>query len=291
MRIMAFRCSPYILKEHSQDRCHESFLELLRSFLNSHSSLLLSRRELLQRGVSCPPFSISGIQSLPDEGPFKGSLVHFHVISIVDNEPIGGLMRSAMGRTTIAILGAGKGGTALLELFTHLPEIEIVGIADKAESSPGILYARQLKIPTTNDPLSLIRRQGINLIMNVTGDLTIDKLITDQKHPETEVLSGAASKVLWDLIRHQSQTQSQLFRAEKLAGMGTFASGIAHDINNPLYILLAFAENILGETDIPTIHEQARSIIAGGKTNPGDLSKYYPLCQRKKIPDPHSRQS
>jgi signal transduction histidine kinase len=193
---------------------------------------------------------------------------------------------TALGRTTIAILGAGKGGTALLDLFRHLPEMEIVGIADKVESSPGILYARQLKIPTTNDPLSLIRRQGINLIMNVTGDLTIDQLIIDHKHPETEVLGGAASKVLWDLIRHQSQTQSQLFRAEKLAGMGTFASGIAHDINNPLYILLAFAENILQETDIPTIHEQARSIIDAGKRIKGICQNITHYATDKKYLNP-----
>ena len=170
-----------------------------------------------------------------------------------------------MGQTTIAILGAGKGGTALLELFTHLPDIEIVGIADKMETSPGIHYARQLQIPTTTDPLSLIRRQGINLLMNVTGDLAIDQLISEHKHPETEVLGGAASRVLWELIQHQSQTQTQLFRAEKMAGMGTFASGIAHDINNPLYILLAYAENLLEETDNPKIQEQARSIIHAGK--------------------------
>lgn len=172
---------------------------------------------------------------------------------------------TTFGRTTVAILGAGKGGTALLELFSHLAEIEIVGVADKDASAGGILYARQLNIPTTQDPVSLIRRQGIHLIMNVTGDPAIDQLITEHRHPETEVLGGAASKVLWDLVRHQSRTQSQLFQAEKLAGMGTFASGIAHDINNPLYILLAFAENILEETDLPKIHEQAGSIIDAGK--------------------------
>ena len=193
---------------------------------------------------------------------------------------------TVLGQTTIAILGAGKGGIALLDLFTHLPEIKIVGIADKVESSPGILYARQLKIPTTQDPLSLIRRQGINLIMNVTGDPTIDQLITNHKHPETEVLGGAASKVLWDLIRHQSQIQSQLFQVEKLAGMGTFASGIAHDINNPLYILLAFAESILEETDNPTIHEQARSIMDAGKRIQGICQNITQYARAAKYLDP-----
>jgi signal transduction histidine kinase len=42
--------------------------------------------------------------------------------------------------------------------------------------------------------------------------------------------------------------------------MGTFASGIAHDINNPLYIILAMAEAIQGETDNASIHQHATSI-------------------------------
>ena len=193
---------------------------------------------------------------------------------------------TTLGRTTIGILGAGKGGSALLELFTHLPEVEIVGIADKDASSPGLLYARQLQIPTSQDPLTLIREQGINLIMNVTGDPTLDHLIITHKHPDTEVLGGAASKVLWDLIRHHSQIQSQLFQAEKLAGMGTFASGIAHDINNPLYILLAFAENILEETDIPTVHEQARSIIEAGKRIQGICQSITQYARAEKYLDP-----
>ena len=168
-------------------------------------------------------------------------------------------------RTTVVILGAGKGGTALLELLTHLPGVEIAGIADQDASAPALQYATQLGIPITQDLVSLISLQAINLIVNVTGDAHLDLLIAVHKHPGTEVLGGSASKVLWDFVQHASQIQSQLFQAEKLAGMGTFASGIAHDINNPLYILLAFAENILEETDVPRIHEQARSIIEAGK--------------------------
>jgi len=168
-------------------------------------------------------------------------------------------------QTTIVSLGAGKGGTALLELFTHLQGVEVAGIADQDASAPALPYARQLDIPISQDLLSLIRRSGIHLMVNVTGDPNIDGLVATHKHSETEVLGGAASKVLWDLVQHVSKIQSQLFQTEKLAGMGTFASGIAHDINNPLYILLAFSENILEETHVPVIHEQARSIMKAGK--------------------------
>ena len=168
-------------------------------------------------------------------------------------------------RTTVVILGAGKGGTALLELLTRLPGVEIAGIADQDASAPGLQYASQLDIPITQDLVSLISLQGVNLIVNVTGDSHLDLLIATHKHPKTEVLGGSASKVLWDLVQHTSQMQSQLFQTEKLAGMGTFASGIAHDINNPLYILLAYAENILEETDVSTMYERARSIIEAGK--------------------------
>ncbi len=168
-------------------------------------------------------------------------------------------------RTTVVILGAGKGGTALLELLTRLPGVEIAGIADQDAAAPGLQYASQLNIPITLDLVSLISLQDIHLIVNVTGDSHLDLLIATHKHPRTEVLGGSASKVLWDLVQHTSHIQSQLFQTEKLAGMGTFASGIAHDINNPLYILLAFAENILEETDVPTMHERAKSIIQAGK--------------------------
>ena len=180
-------------------------------------------------------------------------------------------------RTTIAILGAGQGGSVLLELFTHLPGVEIVGIADKDASAPAFQYAIQYKIPIAQDPLHLIRRPGINLIVNVTGDPNIDRLITEEKHSETEVLGGAASKVVWDLVQHEAQIQSELFQAEKQIGMGTFASGIAHDINNPLYIIIAFAESILDETDLSTIHEQTKSIIDAGNRIKGicrNISQY-----------------
>ncbi len=163
-------------------------------------------------------------------------------------------------RINMVLLGAGKGGEALLESFLNLPRIHIVGIADKEPTAPGMKLARRHAIPTTQDPMQLIQHPEVHLIIDVTGDPSLTNHITQYKHPETEVLGGAASKVLWDILRHESLMQAQLFQAEKLAGMGTFASGIAHDINNPLYIILAMAEAIQDEKDLHTIHQHATSI-------------------------------
>ncbi len=52
-------------------------------------------------------------------------------------------------------------------------------------------------------------------------------------------------------ITESKQLQRYLIRAEKLAGIGVLASGIAHEINNPLYAILGLAEEILADEDTP----------------------------------------
>ena len=55
--------------------------------------------------------------------------------------------------------------------------------------------------------------------------------------------------------------QYYLIRAEKMAGIGILASGIAHELNNPLYGILGLAEAIIDEDDIDTIKEFANDIV------------------------------
>jgi len=172
------------------------------------------------------------------------------VCSFVDLQP-----------TKVAILGAGKGGTALLGLLSQIPGIQIIGITDKDRSAPGLKLARQLMITVADGVTDLIANHGANLIVDVTGDPAMARIIAEHKRPGVEVLGGATAKLLWNLIQYQSTLQSQLFQTEKLAAIGSFASGIAHDINNPLYLILAFAEQILEEHDSATIRQHADDII------------------------------
>jgi signal transduction histidine kinase len=179
--------------------------------------------------------------------------------------------------TRVAILGAGKGGLALLELLHQTPEIEIVGITDKNPAAPGLQRAKELKVPVAAQVMDLISNHGINLILDVTGDPAMERYVIAHKRPEAEVLSGPSAKVLWTLVQQETKLQAELFHAEKLAGIGSFAAGIAHDINNPLQLILGLAENLREERDLATVHQQAAEIVEAVKRTSAicrDLTSY-----------------
>ncbi len=179
--------------------------------------------------------------------------------------------------TKVAIVGAGRGGRALLDLFHQISSIEIVGIADRDPQASGLQRAREYRIPVTTDVSELIRDPAINLILDVTGDPSMESFLRTQKLAATELLSGTASRLLWQIIQYESALQSELMQAEKLAEIGSFATGIAHDINNPLQLIMGFAENLIEERDLPTIREQAREIVDAVKRTSAicqDLTRY-----------------
>ncbi len=84
--------------------------------------------------------------------------------------------------------------------------------------------------------------------------MTLSSLINDKN--ETIGMVGIGKD-----ISEQKMLQFKLLQSEKLAGIGTLASGIAHEINNPLAGILGMAEAIRDETDIETIKGYTDDII------------------------------
>lgn len=180
-------------------------------------------------------------------------------------------------QTKVAIVGAGKGGVALLELLHQIPDVDIVGITDKNPGAPGLQRARDLSIHVTDEAPDLISNHGVNLILDLTGDPAMRDTILTHKSPGAEVLNGSTAKLFWNLVQHESKLETELFHAEKLAGLGSFAAGIAHDINNPLQLILGLAENLAQEKDLSAVQEQAREIIEAVKRTSAicrDLTRY-----------------
>lgn len=57
------------------------------------------------------------------------------------------------------------------------------------------------------------------------------------------------------------ELQGELIHSEKLAGIGTLAAGVAHEISSPLFGIMGLAEAILEESDVGLIHSYAREIV------------------------------
>ncbi len=177
----------------------------------------------------------------------------------------------------VAIVGAGRGGAALLEVLHQIETIEIVGIADRDPEAPGLRRARGLNIPIYHRIADMIEHHELSLVMDVTGDPTVMPLLREHLPTGADIISGQASRLLWTLVQHESALQTELLHAEKLAGIGSFAAGIAHDINNPLQLILGLAENLADERDLEAVHAQALDIIDAVKRTTAicrDLTSY-----------------
>jgi two-component system NtrC family sensor kinase len=77
-------------------------------------------------------------------------------------------------------------------------------------------------------------------IKKVSTDSSVSQISLYKMRDSRRVISGVL--MLINDITEQENTTQQLYRAEKLATMGTMLSGIAHELRNPLSIISARAQ-------------------------------------------------
>jgi transcriptional regulator with GAF, ATPase, and Fis domain len=109
--------------------------------------------------------------------------------------------------TKVVIVGGGKGGRALLEMFTGDPTVTILGVADVNPWAPGLELARRLNLPVTTDLAELVANPKVDLIIDVTGSPEVGQAILRLKPAHTEVMGGASAKFMWDLLAERKRSE------------------------------------------------------------------------------------
>lgn len=107
----------------------------------------------------------------------------------------------------ILLIGAGRGGKALIELFNDNETVEIIAVVDKGLDAPGILLAKEMKITTSSDYLKSLQSEDYDLVINVTGNSEVKKAINEYMSPSAELLEGFSAKLLWDLVEKQKEAR------------------------------------------------------------------------------------
>ena len=95
-------------------------------------------------------------------------------------------------------------------------------------------------------------------------DITRRKAIEARLHQHEEQLEELVAERTHELDEAQHEKErmlDQLIQAEKMNAVGTLVSGIGHEINNPLYVLVATAEALAAETSIAQCRAYGNEIL------------------------------
>ena len=118
-----------------------------------------------------------------------------------------------------AIIGGGK---VCYNLLTILDEeqlskrnMKILGVMDKNPEAPGLQLAKSLNLFTTTRLQDLYALEGLNIIIELTGLVSVKEEIFKTKPPDISVIDHVAAKLLWDLIQIETE-KKELERGRQL---------------------------------------------------------------------------
>ena len=100
-----------------------------------------------------------------------------------------------------------------MEIFAQDPLVEVVGIAEIDPEAPGIKLARKLKVPVTRDYRELLALQLVDLIIDVTGNAEVERVLQDFHRMGVTVIGGASAKFMWQLIEARIRATAEIEKA------------------------------------------------------------------------------
>lgn len=109
----------------------------------------------------------------------------------------------------ILVIGAGRGGSAMLELFLNDPMISIVGIVDVNPEAPALAMARKNDIPSFTNLDQAIAACRPCLALNLSNDETVTDYV-ESKLGTTNVIGGFQARFLWKLVTRLKKTNEQV---------------------------------------------------------------------------------
>ncbi|HQT25956.1 MAG TPA: hypothetical protein PLK99_05080, partial [Burkholderiales bacterium] len=116
----------------------------------------------------------------------------------------------------VLILGAGRGGSALLEMFLEDDLVDVIAIADPDPEAPGIRLARKHDIPTFTESRNAVlacRDYPDCIVYNLTHDDTIVEVV-GEVFGQKKVTSGPEAKLFWQMVTNLKRIREELEKSQ-----------------------------------------------------------------------------
>lgn len=116
----------------------------------------------------------------------------------------------------VLIIGAGRGGHALLEMFMEDNLVKVIAIADTNPDAPGLQLAKNYGIPTHTDVVEALhagKEYPDCIVYNLTHDDAIAREVS-RVFGNKRVASGPEVKLFWQMVTNLKQIKGELEKSQ-----------------------------------------------------------------------------
>lgn len=107
------------------------------------------------------------------------------------------------------ILGAGRGGTAILEMLQNEDLVSVVAVVDIDPDAPGLKMARELGIPVYHNAELALRASAPCVAFNVTHNEMLEA-VASEVLGAGGVIGGLEARLIWRIISNMRDAQDEL---------------------------------------------------------------------------------
>jgi diguanylate cyclase (GGDEF)-like protein len=100
----------------------------------------------------------------------------------------------------IGIIGAGRGGTALLRMLREVPDVTVVGICDIDPRATGLEEARRHGIAVYSGAEALVSSQPMDWLINVSHTSVARRILLGETVKHIRIIDGDVSELIWRIL-------------------------------------------------------------------------------------------
>ncbi|MBM7552353.1 PAS domain S-box-containing protein [Thalassobacillus pellis] len=167
----------------------------------------------------------------------------------------------------VLIVGAGKGGTALLKLLKATDRMKIVAIVDIDSSAHGLVLAKKMGIATGGDWREWIHKD-IDIIIEATGDEDTFEKIVAMRKGKTVVIPGSVAYITAELLEEKETLLNEVkdqTKSQELILNSIHDGMIVIDENEKISFLNKSASKILGIPKEEALNRYVNQIIRSSR--------------------------
>jgi len=160
----------------------------------------------------------------------------------------------------ILLVGGGRGGVGILEMADKVPEVQVIGVVDVKTDAVAIQLAHKMGIRTFTDVRDALKVPAVNVVMNITGNKEVNRLIEENKAPDIKVVDDFITSMLYHLVKSQALMSEEL--NEKVVVLSQSVEEAKTHINNT-HEVIGFINKVSQQTNLLGLNAAIEAARAG----------------------------